>query len=283
VIKIVSTAHDVGNALRSWRQAGEKIGFVPTMGSLHDGHMALVKKSRNTADRTIVSIFVNPAQFGPNEDFRSYPRPLEADRSLLTDAGCDLLFAPSVEEMYPPGFVTKIDPGQLATVLEGAFRPGHFSGVATVVAKLLIQVMPDYAFFGEKDYQQLLIVRQTVQDLCIPTKIVSLPIVREADGLALSSRNVYLSPEERQKALVLSATLRHSADYILEGRNVNHVLDQGRIRIAQAGLNLDYLDICATETLAPIREIKDTARILVAAHIGKTRLIDNMAVFLPLT
>lgn len=264
--------------ISAWRAAGHTVAFVPTMGALHDGHLTLVKTARQTAKRVIASIFVNPTQFGPHEDFSRYPRQLEQDRAQLTTAGCDALFAPDVATIYPPGFATSIDPGAMATILEGAIRPGHFAGVATVVTRLLMLVRPDTALFGEKDYQQLLVIKQTVRDLALPVQIIGVPTVRAADGLALSSRNAYLSAEERQRALTLSATLRDCATQLAEGEDMAAVLQAGRDRITAASFALDYLELRDATTLAPIDQLGAPARLLVAAKIGTTRLIDNMGI-----
>lgn len=264
--------------IAAWRAAGDTVAFVPTMGALHDGHLTLVKTARQTAKRVVASIFVNPTQFGPHEDFSRYPRQLEQDRALLTTAGCDALFAPDVATIYPPGFATSIDPGTIATILEGAIRPGHFAGVATVVTRLLMLVQPDTALFGEKDYQQLLVIRQTVRDLALPVQVIGVPTVRAADGLALSSRNAYLSTEDRSRALTLSATLRDCAARLVAGEDMATVLQAGRDRITAAGFALDYLELRDATTLAPIEHLSAPARLLVAAKIGTTRLIDNMAV-----
>jgi len=266
------------STIAAWRAAGETVAFVPTMGALHAGHIALVKQAKQTARHVVVSIFVNPTQFGPNEDFTRYPRQLEQDLAILAEAGCDILFAPEVTTIYPAGFATSIDPGALATILEGACRPGHFAGVATVVARLLLLVAPDYALFGEKDYQQLLVIRQTVRDLGIPTLIIGVPTVRAEDGLALSSRNAYLSPDERTRALTLSATLRRLASDVPNGISITQALQEGSKAISAAGFALDYLELRDAATLAPITSLQAPARALVAAKIGTTRLIDNMPV-----
>ncbi len=266
------------STIAAWRAAGETVAFVPTMGALHAGHIALVKQAKQTARHVVVSIFVNPTQFGPNEDFTRYPRQLEQDLAMLAEAGCDILFAPEVTTIYPAGFSTTLDPGGLATILEGACRPGHFAGVATVVARLLLLVAPDYALFGEKDYQQLLVIRQTVRDLGIPTLIIGVPTVRAEDGLALSSRNAYLSPDERMRALTLSATLRRIASEVPNGTSIVQALQEGSQAITAAGFALDYLELRDAATLAPITTLQAPARALVAAKIGTTRLIDNMAV-----
>jgi pantoate--beta-alanine ligase len=249
------------------------------MGALHKGHITLVEKARELADISVAYIFVNPTQFGPNEDFAKYPRTLENDQKLLSAAGCDLLYAPTVGEIYPEGFTAKIDPGPLANVLEGKFRPGHFAGVATVVAKMLNQVMPDVALFGEKDYQQLLIIRRIVRDLDIPVRIIGVPTVRDADGLALSSRNAYLTPDERRRASALPRVLNETAGKIQNGSVIADALKSGRENLLMAGFaSVDYLELADTETLAPLDDLYAAARLLVAARMGITRLIDNISI-----
>jgi pantoate--beta-alanine ligase len=250
------------------------------MGALHDGHLALVRLARRRAKRVIVSIFVNPAQFAPNEDFASYPRTFDADVGALAEAGVELVWAPAVEVMYAPGFATRIVPEGPAKVgLEDAFRPHFFGGVATVVSKLLIQCAPDMAVFGEKDYQQLQVIRRLATDLDLPLKIVSAPTVREADGLAKSSRNAYLSAEERAAAPALYRVLQQSAAAIARGERIARVVDEGGAEIERAGFRLDYLEVRHADTLAKVESMADgPLRLLVAARIGRTRLIDNVAV-----
>jgi len=277
-MQTVTTIRELRAALLPWREAGDTLGFVPTMGALHNGHLALVAASRGITKRTLASIFVNPMQFGAGEDLAKYPRPLPEDQKLLAAAGCDLLYAPGPQEIYPEGFVTKIDPGPLATILEGSYRPGHFCGVATVVAKLLLQAMPDCAFFGEKDYQQLLIVRRMVRDLNIPAQIVAVPLVRDGDQLALSSRNAYLSPEQRNQAALFPKTLAETATGLAAGENIEAVLKQGRETLTTAGFKLDYLELRDAGTLAPAHDLTLPARLLAAVRIGPVRLIDNMPV-----
>ncbi len=274
----VTTVREVRSALLTWRERGESVAFVPTMGALHRGHLALIERARSVARRVVVSIFVNPLQFGPNEDLARYPRQLEADQKLLADAGCDLLYAPEAAAMYPEGFAISIQPGPLSAVLEGAFRPGHFAGVATVVVKLLLQILPDVAIFGEKDYQQLQIIQRVVHDLDLPVHIMGIPIVREPDGLALSSRNAYLSPEERAKAVALPQALADIAIRIRNGGPVDDALEAGRKKLAEAGFKVDYLELADARTLQPVRKLAAPARLLAAAKIGTTRLIDNLAV-----
>jgi pantoate--beta-alanine ligase len=264
-------------ALRSRRAT---VALVPTMGALHKGHLSLVRMARRRADRVVVSIFVNPAQFAPHEDLGSYPRTFAADLTALAALGVDLVWAPDVKTMYPRDFATQIVPqGPAQAGLEDAFRPHFFSGVATVVAKLLIQCAPDIAIFGEKDYQQLKVLTQLARDLDLKTRILGAPIVREQDGVALSSRNVYLSPSERKAAPVLYRVLKACARAIAAGQPIAAVLDEGREEIAHAGFTLDYLEARHNTTLAPAASRKDgPVRLLVAARIGKTRLIDNTAV-----
>jgi len=250
------------------------------MGALHDGHLSLIRSARRRADRVIVSIFVNPTQFAPNEDFGSYPRTFGADLAALRALDVDLVWAPTVEAMYPQGFATKIAPeGPALAGLEDAFRPHFFSGVATVVAKLLTQCEPDIAIFGEKDYQQLKVIGRLARDLDLKTRIVGAPIVREADGLARSSRNVYLAPPERQAAPTLYRVLKDCAAAIAAGKSIASVLEGGRAVITRAGFALDYLEARHADTLAPVGSTKEgPIRLLVAARIGKTRLIDNVGV-----
>jgi len=279
--KIAKTVSALRRALARWRAAGETIALVPTMGALHDGHLALVRLGRRRADRVVVSIFVNPAQFAPTEDFSTYPRTFASDVAALAEQKVDLVWAPeSVEVMYPSGFATRIVPEGPATAgLEDAFRPDFFKGVATVVAKLFIQTLPEVAIFGEKDYQQLKVVSRMARDLDLPLKVIGAPTVREADGLAMSSRNVHLSPDERAAAPVLHRVLKLCADKIAQGRTIATILAEGREAIERAGFVLDYLEARHAETLVPIRSAKDgPARLLVAAKLGKTRLIDSVGV-----
>jgi pantoate--beta-alanine ligase len=274
------TVAGLRQTVAAWRREGASVGLVPTMGALHAGHQALIRAARARCDRVIVTIFVNPKQFGVNEDFAAYPRQEAADRAKAAEAGAVLIFAPAAEEMYPAGFATTVTVDRLTEGLCGPHRPGHFAGVATVVSKLLLQALPDAAFFGEKDYQQLLVVTRMARDLDIPVRIVGVPTVREADGLALSSRNVYLSAEHRKTAPVLAATLRAMAERLVEaGSRVGEAIDWGSARLAAAGFGrLDYLAVCDAETLAPLERVDRPARILVAAHLGATRLIDNVQV-----
>ncbi len=277
---IARTVPALRRAIAAWRQAGETIALVPTMGALHVGHLALVREAHKRAQRVVVSIFVNPTQFAPHEDFGSYPRTFEADRSALAAAKADLIWAPTAAVMYPQGFATRIAPeGAALAGLEDKFRPHFFGGVCTVVAKLFLQVAPDVALFGQKDYQQLCVVTQMAKDLDLPLKVVGIPTVREKDGLALSSRNAYLSAEERAVAPTLYRALKTSAARIKKGEPIGRVLDDGRAEIAMAGFALDYLEARYALTLAPLASSQDgPIRLLVAAKIGKTRLIDNLGV-----
>jgi pantoate--beta-alanine ligase len=271
-------------ALRAPQRKGQvkekTIALIPTMGALHRGHLSLVRLAQRRANHVIVSIFVNPTQFAPHEDFGSYPRTFEADLKALTAFDVDLVWAPVAETMYPEDFATRIAPeGPAQAGLEDAFRPHFFAGVATVVAKLLIQCEPDIAVFGEKDYQQLKVISRLARDLDLKTRIVGAPIVREADGLALSSRNVYLSLHERAAAPMLYGVLSDCAKRIAEGEPITAVLDRARATITLAGFGLDYLEARHAETLAPVASTDEgPIRLLVAARIGKTRLIDNVGV-----
>jgi len=270
----------LARVLAQWRGRRDTIALVPTMGALHAGHLALVRIAQRRADRVVVSIFVNPTQFAPHEDLATYPRTFAADVAALRALKADLVWAPAAETMYPSGFATRIVPdGPAAAGLEDAYRPHFFTGVATVVVKLLIQCRPDIAVFGEKDYQQLKVVTQLDRDLGLKTRIVGAPIVREVDGLALSSRNRYLSLDERAAAPVLHRVLAESAKKIAAGKPISSVLDKGRVMITRAGFALDYLEARHAETLAPVASAKERPlRLLVAARIGETRLIDNVAV-----
>jgi len=275
--QIVTSIEELRVRVANWRGAGARVGLVPTMGALHAGHLALVGASQSRCERTVVSIFVNPTQFAPHEDFDRYPRDLEADAAKLADA--DLIFAPSAAEMYPDGFATRIEVDGPSAGLETDFRPHFFPGVATVVAKLLIAALPDIAVFGEKDYQQLLVIRRLVADLALPVEIVGAPVVREADGLALSSRNAYLSAEERAVAGRLNVILRDAAKKAGGGAEIAETEHKAVDSLLAAGFgSVDYVAIRDAETLAKIEKLSRPARILAAAKIGETRLIDNMAV-----
>jgi len=268
----------------TWRRQHQRIALVPTMGNLHDGHIRLVTQARDRADRVIVSIFVNPLQFGPNEDFAAYPRTPDEDRRLLVRARADLLFQPQVIEIYPAGHEhsTIVDVPELSGVLCGALRPGHFAGVATVVAKLLNVVQPDVAVFGEKDYQQLLIIRRFVTDLCMPIEVLGLPTTRDVDGLALSSRNRYLTPEERGIASRLFAALETARREIEAGVTQFERIEQsGMQNLIDAGFRPDYFAIRQADDLQPVQRPDADIRILAAARLGRARLIDNVKVQRP--
>lgn len=265
-------------ASRAVRQAGKRLGFVPTMGALHEGHLSLVRAARGACDLTAASIFVNPTQFGPTEDLAKYPRSFERDRELFQQEGVDLLFAPSVEEMYPAGAVTWVTVEGLSNKLDGASRPGHFRGVTTVVAKLFHIVEPDVAFFGQKDAAQLAIIRRMVLDLNLPVKIVACPIVRESDGLAMSSRNAYLDSRQRKQALALHRSLIHMKDRFDAGeRDFSKLVAEGReVLTDDNAVGVDYLEIVNPDTLDPVSDTSKGALVVVAAFVGNTRLIDNI-------
>ena len=277
-MKTVHTIAEVRQQVRDWRQAGLTIGFVPTMGNLHAGHISLIDEARRHADRVVASIFVNPTQFGPSEDFDSYPRTLEADSEKLAAAGCDLLFAPSVDEMYPEKNRTWVDVDDLGDHLCGASRPGHFRGVSTVVSKLCNIVLPDVACFGEKDFQQLAIIRRMAQDLFFPVRIIGVATAREANGLAMSSRNGYLSAAQRVQAGAIHTTLQALKARIEAGeRDYPTLVQEGTDQLTQAGFAVDYLSISHAETLAPATSPDSHLLIAVAAKLGATRLIDNVS------
>jgi pantoate--beta-alanine ligase len=277
---IVRTVPALRRAVEGLRAKKAAIALVPTMGALHDGHVSLVRLAKRRAKRVIVSIFVNPTQFAPTEDFGSYPRTWKADVARLAAEGVDAIWNPDVKAMYPDGFATRIVPDGPATAgLEDRFRPHFFGGVATVVGKLFTQVRPDFAIFGEKDFQQLRVVTRMAGDLDLGVKVIGSRTVRERDGLAMSSRNVYLSPEERSMAPVLYRAMKESAKRLRAGEDVEAAMAGGAELITQAGFVLDYFEARHAETLAPIASMKDgPVRILVAARLGKTRLIDNVGV-----
>lgn len=265
--------------VRGWRAAGDTIGFVPTMGALHDGHLSLARRARADNRRVVVSIFVNPTQFGPNEDFARYPRDLEGDSAKLATVGVDAVFAPEVSDMYPPGAATTVTVRGLTDSLCGPFRPGHFDGVATIVTKLLLQALPDAAYFGEKDYQQLQVVKQLTRDLDIPVRIVGVPTVREPDGLAMSSRNAFLSPAERKIAATLNRVLAHAASALSAGAAAAPIVARAKNEIVAGGFrSIDYVDVVDATTLKPLDRVTGPARIAAAVHLGTTRLIDNIAI-----
>jgi pantoate--beta-alanine ligase len=263
-------------ASRAARVQGKRIGFVPTMGFLHEGHLALMRTAREISDWVVVSVFVNPTQFGPQEDLARYPRAMERDSDLCRKVGVAVLFAPTAEEIYPRGFQTYVTVEDLSKPLCGASRPGHFRGVATVVAKLFQIVAPDVAVFGEKDYQQLQVIRRMVRDLDMDVEIVGVPTVREADGLAMSSRNTYLSPQERQRALCISRALARAQTLVSAGvTSAGAVVAEVEAILRDAGAQIDYAELRHPETLEPVEEIDSRTLLAVAARIGATRLIDN--------
>ena len=278
-MQIIRELSALRNTVRAWQTNNRRIALVPTMGALHAGHMALVAEARKRADRVVVSLFVNPTQFAPGEDLAAYPRKGDEDAAMLEDAGIDVLWMPGVEAMYPEGFATTISVAGVSEGLEGAHRPGHFDGVATVVAKLLGQAQPDLALFGEKDFQQLAVVRKMVADLNIRVGIVDVPTERDSDGLALSSRNVYLTPEERTAARALPDALNEAAVAISAGESVENALRRARAKLEAAGFGpIDYIELCDAASLRPVRETKGNLRLLAAAKLGRARLIDNVAV-----
>lgn len=276
-MRVVRTIADLRALLKPLREQGQRIGFVPTMGFLHEGHGALIRQSAARCDATVVSIFVNPNQFGPGEDLASYPRDLERDQSLCLETGASVLFLPEVAEIYPTGFQTHVEPGSLAEPLCGKFRPGHFRGVATVVAKLFNMVQPDLAFFGQKDYQQAVVIRRMVRDLNLPVDVVVVPTVREADGLALSSRNTYLDEAGRKKALALSqGLLAAQAAFEAGERKEARLIELAKGPLAQVD-KVQYLELVDAQTLQPVKGTVDrTVALCVAAFVGSTRLIDNV-------
>ena len=276
----VHTVADLRAQVAKWRAEGLKIALVPTMGALHQGHISLTTLARQFADRVIVSVFVNPTQFGPTEDFAAYPRTLPDDQAIMDAAGVEMCFAPTVEEMYPSGFATRLHIDKMTNMLCGASRPGHFDGMAQVVSKLLLQALPDVALFGEKDYQQLMVIKRFVTDLNIPVSIIGAPIHREDDGLAMSSRNRYLSANERKTAGTLYQVLTAIANRAAGGDAIEPLLETGRQQIAAAGFTpIDYLEIRDADSLDLMQGVIDRpARVFVAARLGKARLIDNLAI-----
>ncbi|HEY4294313.1 pantoate--beta-alanine ligase [Luteibacter sp.] len=278
-MQTVTDAAALRAAIRGWRTAGKTVGFVPTMGNLHAGHHSLLKLARARADRVVASVFVNPTQFGPGEDFERYPRTLAQDQAGLAEAGCDLLFAPDVATMYPfgPAASVSIHVPVITDTLDGAHRPGHFDGVATVVAKLFSLVSPDLALFGQKDFQQLKVIERMVRDLSLPLKVMSAPTLREEDGLAMSSRNQYLSPQERIRAPMIHATLQQIRDLFRQGHAWQALETAAKARLERAGFVPDYVAIRRAEDLGePGAEEREGLVALVAARLGTTRLIDNL-------
>ncbi len=277
-MRTARTKDELRRRVEAWRREGAKIGLVPTMGALHEGHLSLVKLARERADRVVTSVFVNPAQFGPAEDFNRYPRQPEKDAAMLEGAGCDLLFLPSVETIYPPGSATFVEPAGAALGLEGTCRPGHFRGVATVVLSLLNLAQADAAVFGEKDAQQLAVIRQMARDFHLPVEIVPAPTIREADGLAMSSRNAYLSALERERATVLHRALVSAAELVAAGERRG---DEVRRRLREVletepAATVEYAEAVNAESFAPVETLQGTVVLPLAVRIGGTRLIDNV-------
>ena len=282
-IKVARTVKDLRKQIAKWREGGKSIALVPTMGALHEGHLSLVKLAHKNADRVVVSIFVNPAQFAPNEDLARYPRDEAGDLAKLDSVDVDLVWAPSVEEIYGQGFATRIVPEGAAEGLEGEFRPHHFGGVATVCCKLFSQVTPDVAIFGQKDYQQLCVLKQMVRDLNLPLELIGAPTKREPDGLALSSRNAYLTADERKIAPALYKAITELAEVVSNGADIAAATASAKSKLLAAGFKkIDYIDVRDADTLAPLATTTapkaQDLRVLAAAHLGKTRLIDNVAV-----
>jgi pantoate--beta-alanine ligase len=275
-MKLIRSARQAHSFVRALHRGGKSVGFVPTMGALHEGHLSLFRKARSENDALVVSVFVNPAQFGPHEDYRRYPRPLGRDIKLSEREKVNILFVPSVREMYPEGFQTFVEPGPLAEPLCGKLRPGHFRGVATIVAKLFHIVAPDRAYFGAKDYQQALVVRQMARDLDLPVQICICPIVRDPDGLALSSRNAYLGPKDRAKALSLSRALRWARGKVKSGLRDASRLRKGIREILKAEVSrIDYIEVCDATNLLPVKQLSGKICIALAAFVNAVRLIDN--------
>lgn len=279
MLSILSTQHDLKNYIADKIAAGKTIGFVPTMGALHEGHLTLARLALAENDECIVSIFVNPKQFAPHEDFDKYPRTLDKDSALLEDIGVQSIFAPSVDVMYPPDFQSSVTVGNISKPLEGEFRPHFFTGVATVVTRLLLLVGAHKAYFGEKDYQQLQVIKALQRDLAIPTDIIGVPTVREASGLALSSRNAYLSPAQKDQALTIIRTLRNMADDLKSGKPIAQIEANATENLLSAGFDkVDYMTIRDADTLLPPTPATKSHRLLAAAWLGQTRLIDNIGV-----
>jgi pantoate--beta-alanine ligase len=277
-MKIIASAKEMTSLSKEVRRSGRTVGFVPTMGALHQGHLSLVRAAREKTDIVVTSIFVNPTQFGPAEDFSKYPRTFEKDSAMLAAEKTDYIFSPSVEEMYPKDATTWVDVEELSGKLDGRSRPGHFRGVTTVVSKLFNIVQPDMAFFGQKDAAQVAVIRKMVRDLNLDVEIVVCPIVRESDGLAMSSRNAYLNPEQRKQALVLSQALKKVEKLAVQGeRNSEKLIGAGKQVIAEEpSVRLDYFEIVNPDTLDPVADVNQGALVAVAAFVGTTRLIDNL-------
>ena len=277
---IISSAAEMTAFSRAEQRAGHRVGFVPTMGALHEGHLSLVRAARAQCDAVVVSIFVNPTQFGPNEDLAKYPRSFEQDKAMLESGGVSAIFYPSVEEMYPAGVTTWVAVEGLSERLDGRSRPGHFRGVSTVVSKLFNIVQPQFAFFGQKDAAQVAVIRKMVRDLNFDVQIVICPIVREQDGLAMSSRNAYLSAQERKQALVLSRSLEEVRRLQEQGENCAETLIAAgkRVMADEAAVKIDYFEVVDPDTLEPVRDVAKGALVAVAAYVGTTRLIDNLLI-----
>ena len=277
-MNIIESLHEMQATARTMRAEGKRTALVPTMGALHEGHLSLIRQARREADVCLVSLFVNPTQFGAGEDYGRYPREFERDKRLCEEEGVEVLFAPSVETMYPPGLAVFVEEPPAAHMLEGALRPGHFRGVLTIVAKLFNLVLPDVAVFGEKDAQQLFLIRRMTADLNFPLRIVGCPTVREPDGLAMSSRNAYLSPEERRDALCLRRALDRAEELFRSGEaNVQQIKD-GMLEVIRSvpNANMDYIEVVDEETFHPTSTAKAGSRVVLAVRLGETRLIDNM-------
>ena len=277
-MRLVEKIADMKALAKEWRKSGETIGFVPTMGYLHEGHLSLVRKAREDNDRVVVSIFVNPTQFGPNEDYNRYPRDLERDMKLLEPLGVDAVFHPSVEEMYPEGYRTYVEVVDITERLCGASRPGHFRGVTTVCCKLFNIVMPHRAYFGKKDFQQLVVIKNMVRDLNMDLEIVPMPIVREPDGLAMSSRNTYLNPEERKAALCLYRSLKRAVELYEQGERNAKLIKEEVTRVIQSEplAKIDYVEVVDPETFRPVDKVERGTLVALAVFVGPARLIDNV-------
>jgi len=277
--QVIRTSAELRDKVAAWKRSGMLVGVVPTMGALHDGHLSLVREARQQSDRVIVTIFVNPMQFNNKDDLKKYPRDESHDLAMLDAEGVDVLFAPGVDEVYPEGFSTVVSVSGVSEPMEGAFRPGHFEGVATVVAKLFGMTQAGRAFFGEKDWQQLQVVKRLVTDLNIPVRVIGCPTIRETDGLAMSSRNVRLSAEERAIAPRLHEIMQAAAAQMRGGKNVGRALIDAAAEIVEAGFHdVEYLELRTVEGLRPAEDLSEPARMLVAAYLGDVRLIDNIAV-----
>lgn len=283
-MQVVTHITAVRDSVRRWREQGQRVAFVPTMGNLHAGHISLIEMARRHGDRFVASIFVNPMQFGPNEDYAQYPRTPDRDEQMLAGAGCDLMFMPDAREVYPngPELATRVEVPGVSKLLEGEFRPGFFEGVATVVTKLFNIVQPDVAVFGEKDFQQLNVIRRMTADLCLPIEIIGAPTVREADGLAMSSRNQYLGPEERRTAPVIFRTMQQAAQRLQAGeRDLAAIEAAGAQALTQAGLRVDYFTVRDAYSLVAPEAGARQLVVLVAARLGRARLIDNLQIEVP--